>query len=204
MDCLFCAIADGNAPEFTENEPIDQSDNFYAKPALGHFVLGYTLVIPKDHYNSFSELPADLFAELNAFLGKVRSRVQTVTSRRVMIFEHGSISKALPAGACIDHAHFHLMPLSNLLEQPLKRHFHFNRLRARTDILQYHEKKSQYLYFETPNEQHYSAVVPDRLPRQFIRRVACDALGRSHLWDWRINPLREKLDEFKTLYKTHE
>jgi diadenosine tetraphosphate (Ap4A) HIT family hydrolase len=201
MDCLFCAIADGYAPELAENESIDQSDNFYAKAALGHFLLGYTLVIPKDHYTNFSEVPTELFSELNAFLGRVRSHLQAVARKRVMIFEHGSINRALAAGACIDHAHFHLLPLSSLLERPLKSKFHFDRLHTRTDIVQYQKKKSQYLYFETPNERHYSAVVNDRLPRQFIRRVACDALGRGHLWDWRVSPLREKLEEFKALYK---
>jgi hypothetical protein len=32
---------------------VSESEHFYAKAALGHFVFGYTLIVPKEHFLSF-------------------------------------------------------------------------------------------------------------------------------------------------------
>ena len=82
MDCLFCSIQEMSNPSNPEDEIIDESENFYAKAALGHFVFGYTLIISKDHFLSFAHVPERLFPELEAFGGMAPTNCTTFASTR--------------------------------------------------------------------------------------------------------------------------
>jgi diadenosine tetraphosphate (Ap4A) HIT family hydrolase len=201
MSCLFCLVADGVAEDLPENQIIEQSEHFYAKAALGHFVSGYTLIIPKDHWICFTEVPFQLFRELDEFILRVRRKVELITGKEVMIFEHGPMNRLDSAGACIEHAHLHLLPVSNDLLKPLGDQFEFERLDSRAQLTEYCGRKNQYVYLETPAGIHYFAQLAGTLPTQFIRRVACSSLGIPDLWDWRKSPLREKLNLFVRSYR---
>ena len=201
MSCLFCLVAEGSAADLPENQVIDQSEHFYAKAALGHFVSGYTLVVPKDHWICYAEVPLELYAELDGFIHHVKRRLRAVTGKSTMTFEHGPMNRNHSAGACIEHAHLHLLPVSNALLKPLKAMFDFKRLQSRSQIVQHQGRRTQYVYMETPAEVHCFAEVKKILPSQFIRRVACSSLGFPHLWDWRKSPLREELLEFVGNYR---
>jgi diadenosine tetraphosphate (Ap4A) HIT family hydrolase len=200
MSCLFCLITDSRAPDLPENKIIDQSENFYAKAALGHFVPGYTLVLPKDHFICFAEVPVELYKELDRFIGRVRRKLKTVTGKSTMIFEHGPMDRMHTAGACIEHAHLHLLPVSNKLLAPLKKRFGFRRLESRSGIVRHRGERTQYVYMESPTGVHSFCPVNEILQTQFIRRLAFNSLGFPHLWDWRTAPLRDELVQFVEKY----
>src|SRR3989442_1292238 len=108
MSCLFCRIVEAPEFEHPEDEIIDETEHFYAKAALGHFLFGYTLVISKAHLISYADMSAHLFSELDTFSAFVSEKITGITRKAVMTFEHGAISRPRRAGSCIDHAHLHL------------------------------------------------------------------------------------------------
>ncbi len=201
MNCLFCSIVDAPTFERPEDEIIDETEHFYAKAALGHFIHGYTLVVSKDHFISYADLPVGLFPELDEFSSSVCHKITAITCKSVMIFEHGAIDRPHRAGSCIDHAHLHLFPTSDLLVAPLTSRFSFVQLATHSDVTRFRTEGTPYLYFRVEPGTHYAAAVAGGLPNQFIRRLACDHLGFPELWDWRDTPLRDRLEAFKERYK---
>jgi ATP adenylyltransferase len=201
MSCLFCSLADVTRSELPEDEVLDNSEHFYAKAALGHFVVGYMLVISRDHYISYADLPPTLFPELDVFSSRVAAHIRAITETAVMTFEHGAVNRPRRAGSCIDHAHLHLFPTADLLVPRLASEFDFVQLPSHSDVRRFRAGDTPYLYFRTGAGEQYAAPVRPDLPSQFIRRLACDSLGCADLWDWRKNPLREAVVDFKLRYK---
>lgn len=201
MDCLFCSIQEISNPSNPEDEIIDESENFYAKPALGHFIFGYTLIIPKEHFPSFAYVPEHLFPELEAFRDNVLDKLHNICQHPISIMEHGAMNRCQRGGACIDHAHLHLMPLAPDLYPILRERFSFGELRSISEVRRFKDAQFAYLYYEREGFRSHGAPLSQDVPSQTLRRIACQALGEPELWDWRIKPLRDPLQRFTTEYK---
>ena len=65
------------------------------------------------------------------------------------------------------------------------------------------EGKSYILWARNPTSPKVF-VCEDRIPSQFMRRAICEQLGTPHLWDWRQQPLREKISQFITKWRRAE
>ncbi|HTZ97130.1 MAG TPA: hypothetical protein VMB18_12070 [Terriglobales bacterium] len=202
MDCLFCAIPEISNPSNPEDEIIDESENFYAKAALGHFVFGYTLIIPKEHFPSFAYVPEHLFRELEAFQDNVIDKLHNICQQQsITVMEHGAISRCQRGGACIDHAHLHLMPLAANLYPILSEEFPFGELGSIRELQRFKAAQNCYLYYQREGLRSHGVQLSQDVPSQLLRRIACRALGKPDLWDWRNQPLREPLQQFKNEYK---
>ena len=201
MDCLFCSIQDLSNPSNPEDEIIDESENFYAKPALGHFVFGYTLIISKEHLLSFAHLPEHLFPELETFRGKVLDKLHNICQHPISIMEHGAVSRCQRGGACIDHAHLHLMPLAADLYPILSKSFSFGDLGTISELRCFKDTQIPYLYYQREGLRGHGVKLTQDVPSQLLRRIACQSLGEPQLWDWRVQPLRELLQRFTAEYK---
>jgi diadenosine tetraphosphate (Ap4A) HIT family hydrolase len=201
MDCLFCSIQDISNPSNPEDEIIDESENFYAKAALGHFVFGYTLIISKEHFPSFACVPQQLFPECEAFRDKVLDKLHNICQHPISIMEHGAISRCQRGGACIDHAHLHLMPLTTDLYPMLSTRFSFDELGSISELRRFKDTQIPYLYFQREGFRGHGVKLAQDVPSQLLRRVACQALGEPELWDWRVKPLRDELQRFTNEYK---
>jgi diadenosine tetraphosphate (Ap4A) HIT family hydrolase len=201
MDCLFCSIQEIPNPSNPEDEIIDESENFYAKAALGHFVFGYTLIISKEHYPSFAYVPEELFPELEAFRDYVLGKLHDICQRTISIMEHGAMSRCQRGGSCIDHAHLHLVPLAADLYPKLRERFSFAELKSIRDVRRFKDTQSSYLYYQREGFRSHGAKLSQDVPSQTLRRIACEALGTPELWDWRDKPLRDVLERFKSEYK---
>ena len=201
MNCLFCSIPENCNPSNPEDEVIDESENFYAKAALGHFVFGYTLIIPKEHFLSFAFVTEHLFPELEAFKDSVLDKLHNICHHPITIMEHGAIARCQRGGACIDHAHLHPMPLAADLYPILSRRFSFNGLESISDVRRFKDAQISYLYYQREGLQSQAVALSHDVPSQHLRRVACEALGEPDLWDWRDRPLRDPLQRFTVEYK---
>ena len=201
MDCLFCSIQEMSNPSNPEDEIIDESENFYAKAALGHFVFGYTLIISKDHLLSFANLPEHLFPELEAFRDNVLAKLRNICQHPINIMEHGAISRCQRGGACIDHAHLHLMPLAADLYPILIKKFSFSELASIRELRCFKEAQIPYLYYQREGFRGHGVQLSQDVPSQLLRRIACQAMGQPELWDWRDKPLRDPLQQFTSEYK---
>jgi diadenosine tetraphosphate (Ap4A) HIT family hydrolase len=201
MDCLFCSIQDLSNPSNPEDEIFDESENFYAKAALGHFVFGYTLIISKEHFPSFAYVPEHLFPELEAFRNSVLDKLHNICQHPITIMEHGAINRCQRAGACIDHAHLHLMPLAADLYPVLSERFSFGELGSISEVQRFKDAQISYLYYQREGLRSHAVGLSQDVPSQMLRQIACQALGTPELWDWRIRPLRDVLQRFTSEYK---
>ena len=201
MECLFCSIPEITNPSNPEDEVIDESENFYAKAALGHFVFGYTLIISKHHFPSFAHAPESLFPELEAFRNKVLDKLHNICEHSITIMEHGALSRCRRGGACIDHAHLHLMPLAADLYPVLNERFSFRELRSMSEVRRFKDAQVPYLYYQKEGFRSHGVGLSEDVPSQALRRVACEALGTPELWDWRSTPLRDVVQRFTGEYK---
>lgn len=201
MDCLFCSIPEMSNPLNPEDEVIDESENFYAKAALGHFVFGYTLIIPKEHFLSFAYLPEHLFPELETFRDSVLDKLHNICQHPITTMEHGAVNRCQRGGACIDHAHQHLMPLAADLYPLLREKFVFDELGCASELRRFKDEQISYLYYQREGLRSHAVQLSQDVPSQTLRRMACQALGEPELWDWRVKPLREPLQRFTSEYK---
>lgn len=97
-DCLFCRLAAEPAPhEFYRDEAI------YAILVLKPIRPGHALILPREHYAYFDDMPDDLAARVMAF-GQRLARVQKA---RFGVERAGF----LYTGGDIAHAHAHVVPL---------------------------------------------------------------------------------------------
>lgn len=97
-NCIFCKIADKDIP----SEIIYEDENFLAFLDIHPTAPGHTLLIPKDHYPWFYEIPTglakDLFASAQKVAKDLKEKYQSDYVELKII------------GIDIPHTHVHLIP----------------------------------------------------------------------------------------------
>ncbi len=97
-NCIFCN------KEKIKDDLIYESKNFLIKVGLGILAPGQLMIIPKEHYLCFGELPNELEEEH----GKLKNLFQELITKKFstpFLFEYGIW------GQSVNHAHEHLIPL---------------------------------------------------------------------------------------------
>ena len=102
-DCIFCKIVRGEIP----SARVLETDDVLAFLDINPVSKGHTLVIPKAHYASFPEIPADLLGHLGEALQKIGTAVK---SQLHCAGFNVLLNNDRAAGQLIDHSHFHLIP----------------------------------------------------------------------------------------------
>lgn len=103
MKCVFCSIAEKKSPA----EIIFEDNDFISFLDINPFNFGHTLVVTKNHFENFMELPADLNGKMFNLVQSLSIKVMkglNVSGLNVII-NNGEI-----AGQTIFHAHVHLIP----------------------------------------------------------------------------------------------
>lgn len=98
-ECLFCGIANGTVPV----HEVFRNARLVAFMDIGPIRAGHLQIMPKDHYETFDDLPADISAEIMHLaqrLAKIQKELFQV-ERVAFLFTGGDIA----------HAHAHLVPL---------------------------------------------------------------------------------------------
>jgi diadenosine tetraphosphate (Ap4A) HIT family hydrolase len=89
-DCLMCS-----------------TDHFFVIVGSGAFIPGYLIIVTKQPYRSFAEIPESLYPELRWLIHLLSTLLEKQYQKNVVTFEHGMCGCS---GA--DNAHLHLMPVS--------------------------------------------------------------------------------------------
>jgi hypothetical protein len=162
-------------------------------PTVGMMVPGYLLVTAQEHVLSMADLGAAHLAGLGPWLDTVR-RLLAPHFGQYLTFEHGS-SAADRTGACIEHAHLHLIPLADRLSERLRGAASWEVLPGFTDLASYGGASYAYLHVAGA----HLALAEPSLGSQWIRREAGEVLGLDD-WDWSLHrdkqPLKETLYQF--------
>ena len=102
-DCIFCKIIAGEIP----CAKVYESETCLAFLDIAPVNPGHALVLPKGHYPTLMDIPAELGSELTETLSKVGRAVMEATGAdglNLMQNNHEA------AGQLVNHAHFHLVP----------------------------------------------------------------------------------------------
>ncbi|HMN24437.1 MAG TPA: HIT family protein [Ignavibacteriaceae bacterium] len=103
MDCIFCDIAS----KISEAEIIFENEKVIAFLDINPVNYGYTLVIPKKHFDNFLTMPNDELAELTKLTQYIAGSVKRALKADGfnIISNNGS-----SAGQSVFHFHYHIIP----------------------------------------------------------------------------------------------
>jgi len=102
-DCIFCKISRGEI----KSERILETENFFAVKDINPKTKGHSVLIFKKHYETFLDIPDDLFEEFMVTAKKLASKLMKEEKAEGfnLIMNNFRI-----AGQMIPHAHLHVLP----------------------------------------------------------------------------------------------
>jgi histidine triad (HIT) family protein len=98
-DCVFCKIVAGEIP----SEKVFESDDFVVIKDANPKVPGHLLLISKEHYGTFLDLPEGLYGKM---LGVVREIVDKLSVKDFNL----AMNNGRVAGQLVPHVHLHVLP----------------------------------------------------------------------------------------------
>ncbi len=102
-ECLFCKIVAGEKP----SKKILESENFIVVEDTFPKLKGHSLVISKKHYETFLDMPSEIYEELLKVCKKTASKIveEVGADGFNLIVNNGKV-----AGQIIPHVHWHILP----------------------------------------------------------------------------------------------
>ena len=176
-DCVFC-----DRKNF-EERLIAETPALYFIATLGQITDGgYTLVVPKRHVPCAGAMEEKEVAEMEEAMQKASGAIEMEYGIRPVAFEHGIV------GQTIQHAHLHLVPANIRLAKKICEDFPEAQINflASLEVLRRiypWEGKKKYLLWSTP-EGLLKAIWDPPAPRQYLRIVAAELLGRPERANW--------------------
>jgi diadenosine tetraphosphate (Ap4A) HIT family hydrolase len=176
-----------------------ETENFFVVPSIGQIgIEGYVLICSKVHRSGLGDVPPSQHEELEKLLRLTRSVLSSVYGIEPVVFEHGPRSPCQVGGACIDHAHLHVVPapvdlmgtLLPLLQKRLGlgRFLRIERTEGFHRIREVFEgRKTSYLLCEEADRQRFVVEVDFPIPSQYLRQIIASELGSAE-WDWQRYP----------------
>ena len=98
-DCIFCKIIRGEI----SCQKILEDDNFIVIKDANPKVIDHSLVIPREHYANFSDIPSELYGKLLEIAKKTAEKLDVKEFNLV-------VNNGRAAGQLISHAHLHILP----------------------------------------------------------------------------------------------
>jgi diadenosine tetraphosphate (Ap4A) HIT family hydrolase len=198
MNCSLCAELDEQEGRFYpdrfptarhRSRVFERDDRLALLPTLGPLTDAHVIVVPVEHVLSLGAAGSAILEDA----ARVVERFEALVGR-VLIFEHGSAGRGERAGACIDHAHVHLLTLPEGVPiPPPPAEFEWNPLPRLAELGDVVCASPSYMLFGTADKLVWAAA-PEATPSQFLRRHVHRALRGAGSWDWRIDPRIEMLD----------
>ena len=101
--CIFCKIVEGEIP----CHKLYEDEHVLAFLDVGPLSRGHSLVVPRSHYDTLDQMPADLAAACMAVMPRLSRAVIAATGAEgwnILQNNHRV------AGQAVDHVHFHIIP----------------------------------------------------------------------------------------------
>ena len=105
-NCIFCKIVKGEIP----SNKVCENEKFLAFHDINPQAPVHVLVIPKEHFKSFNELPAEVMAEMSNFIKDVAKKLSVYENGYRLITNIGN-----DGGQEVPHIHFHILGGTNYL-----------------------------------------------------------------------------------------
>ena len=102
-NCIFCKIIKGDIPSYT----IYEDDEFKVILDVGPVAKGHALILPKDHYENFYELPEDVAIKVIKLAKKLMVKItDALGCDGFNILQNNKEA----ADQTVPHYHMHLIP----------------------------------------------------------------------------------------------
>lgn len=178
------------------NRVVAEDDDFAIVPSIGPLHAGHVLVLPRKHAVSALSMSRSLVRPYEGWISFAARHLEALYGRHAVAFEHGSgsMSGAGHAGACIEHAHVHVVPdalgfVASVLAE-FEEGWHTSRSLER---LREQAQDRPYLLLGERDAGGFRwrlLVEPHAVPSQYFRRAYAEAAGGSIEWNWRLEPGR--------------
>jgi histidine triad (HIT) family protein len=103
QECIFCKIVKGEIP----SQKVYEDDKTIAFLDINPLSRGHTLVMPKQHFETLTDLPDDLASLLAVRLKHLASAISKTTGASGFNIIQNNRQVA---GQLIPHVHFHIIP----------------------------------------------------------------------------------------------
>ncbi|MEU4220817.1 HIT domain-containing protein [Actinoplanes sp. NPDC026623] len=170
---------------------------------ISPLVEGHLLIVPKKHYFNFASAILDFPHEASKVTNFARDWIRE-TYGLVALFEHGSSSNE-SGGACIVHAHVHVLPVAATELVAVMRRDELG-LDTASDAASWTRVAgaSRPYLLCSDGERTFVAFPQVRLRRQYLRSAAAEALGiPSPHWDWSLVIRKDLLRNTVRRYRSH-
>jgi len=200
--CSFCQELEGSEFPLTENiaaflreaapkgRVLLDDGEIVVVPSLGPLVVGHVLIVPRRHYLSVGALTAQSMQRFVSLYARVWDFLHEKFGHCVA-FEHGCADGGQRGGACIDHAHMHLLPVCVSLAEKLSVIGKSEIIKDLGELRRWHAGRKAYVFYESPDRVKRAWSV-DIIPSQLLRMNIAAELGKSSEWDWRSDFGKEK------------
>ena len=176
------------------NRIIKETDNFVVFPTIGHFVEGWLLIVPKQHYLSIGALPLNFFGELERIIDKCKNALFSVYGKKSIMFEHGAVGTTSEkrAGQCTNHAHLHIVPAEVDLLDEIQKTYTPQKIKCLKDLRSKYLKQIPYLFYQNNQGEMYVFDAPI-VVSQYFRQLLAKKLNRVDKWNWRTYYGKEEM-----------
>lgn len=193
---MQCGLCDELKNEKAAYRRVHETKNFSVLISIGPLVQGHVMVVSRQHYLSMGDMPEELYEEFNQAQKSTWEALDATYRKPVISFEHGPAVKGCHAGACVDHAHLHMMPFNKTISWKAnefgERQYHSGYVHQVLRELVNNGKS--YLHIHENGESFIFKLTKD-LPSQFMRRVISEQTGKENTWDWAVFPRLEDMLE---------
>lgn len=206
-DCQFCIEGQGEAAgngfaglltDFVAAEVLlTQNEKAFAIPSIGALVPGHILILPKGHYFNVAAIPDEALQDLENLAIKCYGTVERVFGAPVIAFEHGSFDGSTRSGACLEHAHLHILPLLSSMRPPeFEGRLRWHRVAEDEDLVISARRilsvgKS---YMSLWDGDAWWLADASQAQSQDMRKAVAQAIGSPDRWDWALFPNVEEIE----------
>ena len=201
--CIFCDY------NISNEGLLDETENFYFRAVVkGAMAPGHTMIISKNHYSCFGDMPSSLDKEYSNLVEDIGERIRKAFGMPI-IFEQGI------HGQSVNHAHLHFFPATSEWYDFTKSKSFMGFIPLTIDItygkdlkdirkvfeeegqyISIKEKGNLYICHTRDYEQKYNGVL--KPARDFTAKLT----GKTHLVRWQTMPHSEKEKNKKWINET--
>lgn len=199
MSCHFCEdIFDKNKelglPK--EDSIIFEDEHIYVMPDICPLFVGHMLIVTKEHFQGYANAGTSSIQSVEKFLTYYKARIG---NRSFTIFEHGAVLSNM-AGASVDHAHIHILPLQLEMNTVLDCVFLKHVYTDLEGLTEFAKEEQPYIFYRSGNETQCHVYPVFDMESQFLRKIAAEFIGKNSSYNWRKD-YRSK-DAYIEFYKT--
>lgn len=197
--CPYCSNVPGVGPNPQDSDAgsrfdvaISSGSTVVLTPTIGMLMPGYLLAVTRTHLLSFAQLEASELERVESWLEELLGGLGDAFGE-YLVFEHGSgaLRAGARSGACVVHAHLHLIPGQSHLISELVTELGATRIQSLPSVVQH--AADSYVLMGRPGLWFAHANVD--LVGQWIRRRVALEVGRADEFDWALFRGEEHLPE---------